>query len=78
MNKLIGGLVVLIGILGVFYIGGFILFVQPILAACKSFDAGTLTMLAVGVTVLKCIFAGTVGVLIAWLGMVVGAVIAKD
>lgn len=55
---------VLLGI----YFGGWIMFIQPILEACKAFDTGTLTAVMVGTTIIKCIFASTVGGLIVWLG----------
>jgi hypothetical protein len=42
------------------YGGGWLLFIQPIIALCKAIDAGTITALMVGLTVVKCIFAGTV------------------
>ena len=69
MIKIICGFTVLIGsmVLGA-YVGGWLMFVRPILDACKAFDAGTLTGLMVGTTVLKCIFAGTIGGLIIYIG----------
>lgn len=69
MMKVIMGWIVLIGsIVGGLYVGGWMMFIQPILEACKAFDAGTLTGLIVGVTVLKCIFASAVGGVIVWVG----------
>ena len=61
------------GIVGSFYISGWIMLIQPIIEACKHFDAGTLTGVIIGVTILKCIFASTVGSLIIY----VSAAIAK-
>lgn len=46
--------------------------------ACKAFDAETLTGTIVGITVLKCIFAGTVGSSIAGIGLVVGSFLTTD
>ena len=37
------------------------MFVKPIIACCAAFDAGTLTGLMVGTSILKCIFGSTVG-----------------
>lgn len=65
------------GIIGGFYIGGWIMFIQPIIEACRHFDAGTLTGVIVGVTILKCIFASTVGSLIAYVGSVLARVINR-
>ena len=78
MMKAIMGWIVLIGsIVGGLYVGGWMMFIQPIIEACKAFDAGTLTGLIVGTTVLKCIFAGTVGAIIVWIGSVIATVLFK-
>ena len=72
MFKVIMGWSVLIGsIVGGLYVGGWMMFIQPIIEACKAFDAGTLTGLIVGTTVLKCIFASAVGGIIVWIGAVI-------
>ena len=76
--KYIIGWIIFIGsvVLGL-YVGGWMMFVQPIIEACKAFDAGTLTGLIVGTTVLKCIFAGTVGVIIVWIGSAIATILFK-
>ena len=61
--------------IGGMYVGGWLMFIQPIIEACKHFDAGTLTGLIVGATVLKCIFSGAVGFLIVYFGSIIAAVI---
>ena len=78
MMKVIIGWVVFIGsiVLGA-YVGGWLMFIQPIIEACKAFDAGTLTGLIVGTTVLKCIFASTVGALIVWIGSAIVTALFK-
>jgi len=63
------------GIFSGLYLGGWVLFVQPILAACRAFDTGTLTASVVGITFVKCVFASCVGGLIAWLGCIMAAYI---
>jgi len=72
MRKLLGMLFVIAGIGGGLYVGGWLMFVQPIIDACKAFDAGTLTATIVGWTVVKCVLASFVGGIIAWLGSVIG------
>lgn len=61
---------------GGLYVGGWVMFIQPIIEACTHFDAGTLTGLMVGTTVLKCIFASAVGGIIVYVGSVIAALIA--
>lgn len=61
------------GILGAAYVGFWLMFIQPILNACQAFDAGTLTGMVIGVTILKCIFAGSVGMLIFFVSYYIGS-----
>lgn len=75
MRKLFGVLLIIAGVVGGLYIGGWLMFISPIIEVCKAFDAGTLTGMMVGVTVLKCIFAGTVGGVIAYFGYFFGALL---
>ena len=74
--KYIIGWIVLIGsiVLGL-YVGGWVMFIQPIIEACKAFDAGTLTGLIVGTTVLKCMFASAVCGIIVWIGSTIACVL---
>lgn len=78
MFKIIMGWSVLIGsIVGGLYVGGWLMFIQPIIEACKAFDAGTLTGLMVGITVLKCMFASAVSGIIIWIGSAIASVLFK-
>lgn len=72
MRRAILGWIILIGsIVGGAYVGAWLMFIKPIIEACKAFDAGTLTGLLVGTTVLKCLFASVVGWLIVYIGAAV-------
>ena len=53
-----------VGAIASLYVGGWLMLIQPIIEACKHFDAGTLTGAIIGATILKCIFAGFVGSLV--------------
>lgn len=75
VRSIIGNLLIATGVVGGLYVGGWIMFIQPIIEMCKSFDAGTLTSLIVGVTALKCIFASAVGAVIAYIGVFIGSVL---
>lgn len=68
----------IIGIVTGLYVGGWLMFIQPILEVCRCFDAGTLTGTIIGVTILKCVFSGAVGSIIAWLGVVLGSVVINS
>ena len=78
MKKIIGVLLMIAGVVGGLYVGGWMLFIQPIIEACQAFDAGTLTGTIVGITVLKCIFASGIGSIIAYVGFLVGGILATD
>ena len=73
MKKIIGYLFMAIGILVGLYVS-----VQPILEACMCFDAGTLTGTIIGITVLKCIFAGAIGGIFVWGSIILGSIIADS
>ena len=78
MKEVIGYLLMIIGIAAGLYVGGWLMFIQPILEVCRCFDAGTLTGTIIGVTILKCVFSGAVGSIIAWLGVVLGSVVINS
>lgn len=69
-----------VGLSGVFlglYAGGWLLFIQPIILVCRAFDAGTLTATIIGITIIKCICAGAVGSIIAYIGILIAGYIAS-
>ena len=69
MIRVICGWIALVGgIVGGLYVGGWIMFIKPIIELCEALDAGTLTGLIVGATILKCVFAGAVGSIILSVG----------
>lgn len=76
MRSVLAVIVFILGILLAAYAGGWLMFIKPIIECCKAFDAGTLTGLIVGVTVLKCVFAGAVASFIVWVCSVIAAMIS--
>ena len=78
MKSFIGFVLMIGSWIGALYVGGWLMFISPIIEACKAFDAGTLTGYIVGVTILKCIFAGTVGSLVAYFGTLIGIGLAAS
>lgn len=75
MKNIIGNLLIVAGIIGGLYVGGWLMFIHPIIEACKALDAGTLTGMIVGITVLKCIFATLTGSIVAYIGVFAGSVL---
>lgn len=72
MGKLLGNVIIAVSWLAALYVGLWVMFIQPIMVACQAFDAGRLTGAMVGVTILKCIFAGCVGTIIGYVGTAFG------
>lgn len=77
MRQILALIVFIAGIVLGVYVGGWQMFIHPIIEACRHFDAGTLTGVIIGTTVLKCIFASVVGSLIIYVGAIIAQVINK-
>ncbi len=75
MRNVIAFVVAAVSFLGGFYVGGWLLFIQPIISACQAFDEGTLTATIIGVTIIKCMLAAAVGSIIVWLGCTIAGFI---
>lgn len=69
-------LVFAVGIILAIYFGLWVMFVEPIMAACAAFDAGTLTGTVIGATVLKCIFSGVVATVIIFVSTLIARFIS--
>lgn len=73
MKKICGILkyVVLIGsLIAGLYVGGYLMFIKPIVTCITAFDLGALTGAMIGWSIVKCIFAGTVSGIIIYLGYI--------
>ena len=75
MFTIIGGLIVIASWVLAGYIGLYSMLIQPILSTFVAFDAGYLTGMIIGETILKCIFATTAFGLIAYIGSMIGCII---
>lgn len=77
MIKIISWIILIGSILCGLYVGGWIMFIQPIIEACKSFDAGTLTGAVIGSTIVKCALASFVTSIIVSAGIFIVQIINK-
>lgn len=75
MRKILGVIIAITGIGLGLYVGGWLMFIKPIIACCMAFDAGALTGTMVGWTVIKCIFASFIGSIIGYVGILIGATV---
>lgn len=71
-------LVFIVGVIFAVYFGLWVMFIKPIMAACAAFDAGTLTAVIIGETVLKCIFASAAASVILAVFTGIAQIIAED
>ncbi len=69
-RNIIAWLLLIAGFAGAIYFGGYVMIVKSIMMACSAFDAGTLTAVLVGKTLLKWIFASIVAGVIILAGFV--------
>ena len=77
MTKVISWIILIGSILCGLYVGGWIMFIQPIIEACKHFDAGTLTGAIVGSTIVKCALASFVTSIVVSAGIFIVQIINK-
>ena len=68
----LGAIVYAISIIIGFYVGIWVMMIEPIIYACQCSDAGTLTATIIGITIIKILLSGFAAILI----MLVGRAIA--
>ena len=78
MIKVISWIILIGSILCGLYVGGWIMFIQPIIDACRYFDAGTLTGVLIGSTIVKCALASFVTSIIISAGIFIVQIIDKS
>lgn len=76
MRRIIADMIFILAIMLGLYVGGYCMFISPILDAARAFDQGTLTGTIIVTTILKCFFAGTVGVAIVYVGAIISSFIS--
>ena len=73
----LGIIVYAISIILGFYVGIWAMLVEPIIYACQCFDAGTLTATIIGITIIKILLSGFVGVFIMLIGFAIAFFISN-
>ncbi len=73
----LGAIVYAISIIIGFYVSIWVMLVKPIIYACQCFDAGTLTATIVGITIIKILLSGFVGILIMLVGFAIAFFISN-
>lgn len=73
----LGIIVYAISIIIGFYVSIWVMLVEPIIYACQCFDAGTLTATIIGITIIKILLSGFVGILIMLIGFAIAFFISN-
>lgn len=60
-----------------FYVGIWVMLVEPIIYACQCFDAGTLTATIIGITIIKILLSGFAATLIMLIGFAIAFFISN-
>ena len=72
IKDIIGGVSIIASIPLGLYVGLWLMFIKPILDTCHAFDNGTLTGMIIAITIIKCVFSGTIGGMIVWVFAKIG------
>lgn len=67
----------IISIIAGFYVSIWLMLIEPVIYACQCFDAGTLTATIVGITIIKILLSGFVGVFIMLIGFAIAFFISN-
>lgn len=70
-------IVYVISIIIGFYVGIWVMLVEPIIYACQCFDAGTLTATIIGITIIKILLSGFAAILIMLVGVAIAFFISN-
>lgn len=70
-------IVYVISIIIGFYVGIWVMLVEPIIYACQCFDAGTLTATIIGITIIKIFLSGFAAILIMLVGVAIAFFISN-
>ena len=73
----LGDIVYAISIIIGFYVGIWVMMVEPIIYACQCFDAGTLTATIIGITIIKILLSGFAAILIMLVGFAIAFFISN-
>lgn len=77
IRDLLGAIVYAISIIIGFYVGIWVMLVEPIIYACQCFDAGTLTATIIGITIIKILLSGFAATLIMLIGFAIAFFISN-
>lgn len=77
MRNFISTLILIASIVVAAYVGGWLMFIKPLLAVAAAYDAGVLTGMIIVKTIIKCIFASFAGAAISTIGCLISSAVHK-
>ena len=76
MKNIIAIIIIWLGCVLALYVGGWLMFIKPIINVVLAFQAGMVTGLMIALAIIKILFASIVGGIIAYIGFIIAAFIA--
>ena len=74
---IVGILIFIISIIAGIYLGGWLMFLSPIINCCRAIDSGDITAIMVFITIVKCIFSSVVITIIPCIGKIIQFIITE-
>ncbi len=76
-RKIIGNLIMLLGVAAGLYVGLWIMLIRPIIETAAAFDNGTITAMMIAGTILQVLLSAGTGSAIAGIGIIAGAAVKR-
>lgn len=76
MKNIIAIIIIWLGCVLALYVGGWLMFIKPIIDVILAFQAGIVTGSMIALAIIKILFASIVGGIIAYIGFIIAAFIA--
>ncbi|MFR5631600.1 MAG: hypothetical protein ACLUFH_01215 [Monoglobales bacterium] len=77
LRKIIGNMIMLLGVAAGLYVGLWLMFIRPIIETAAAFDNGTITAMMVAGAILQVLLSTGTGSVIAGIGIIAGAAVKE-
>lgn len=77
LRKIIGNMIMLLGVAAGLYVGLWLMFIRPIIETAAAFDNGTITAMMVAGAILQVLLSTGTGSVIAGIGTIAGAAVKE-
>lgn len=77
LRKIIGNMIMLLGVAAGLYVGLWLMFIRPIIETAAAFDNGTITAMMAAGAILQVLLSTGTGSVIAGIGIIAGAAVKE-